>query len=130
MPSETGERPLGELLGDLVRETNSLVRAEVQLAKTEITEKATEAAKDAGLVGAGAVVAHAGFLAILAGIIIALGEVMPIWAAALIIGVIIAGVGSFLAQKGLVALKRLDVAPRETVQTIKEDKLWAQQQMR
>jgi hypothetical protein len=125
-----GERSLGELFGDLAQQTTTLVRDEVRLATTEMTHKATEAGKDVGLIAGGAAVAHAGALAVIAGLIIALAQVIAAWLAALIVGVVIAGVGYALAQKGLTALKRLDPVPRATVQTLKEDKLWAQSQLK
>jgi hypothetical protein len=53
---------------------------------------------------------------------------MEWWASALLIGMIVAGLGGFLVWKGLDALKRLDLAPRETLQTLKEDKQWIQGQ--
>jgi hypothetical protein len=42
----------------------------------------------------------------------------------------VAGVGYFLVQKGLKALKRENLAPRQTIQTLKEDAEWAKEQVR
>ena len=54
---------------------------------------------------------------------------MPWWLAALIVGVIVAAVGGVMVQRGLAALKRVDLAPRQTMQTLKEDTQWAKEQM-
>ncbi len=130
MQERSDERSLGELFADLASETGNLVRQEVQLAKTEMTNKVTSAGKDVGLVGAGGALAYAGLLAVLGGIILGLGRIMPLWASALLVGVIVLGVGYMLVQKGLTALKRIDPTPRETIQTLKEDAQMVKEQTR
>ena len=124
------ERSLGELFSELAQETSTLVRQEVQLAKTEMSQKASRVGKDVGFLAAGGAVAYAGLLAILAGVIVLLGQVIPMWLAALLVGLVVAGVGYFLVRKGLDALKREDFAPRQTIETLKEDQQWAKDQMR
>ena len=123
------ERSLGELFGDLSREVSTLVRAEANLARTEITQKASKVGKDVGMLAAGGAVAYAGLLAILATIIILLAKAgLDWWASTLLVGVVVAGTGGFLVQRGLQALKHEDLAPRQTVETIKEDAQWARRQ--
>jgi len=127
-PRET--RSLGELFADLSRETTTLVRQEINLATTEMTHKATRVGKDVGFLAVGGAVIYAGFLAIMAALILILAHWMPWWVSALIVGGVIAGVGYGLVQKGLAALKQEDVAPRETLQTVKENVEWAKEQTR
>jgi len=79
---------------------------------------------------AGGAVAYAGLLALLAAIIIMLSEVMPLWASALLVGVVVLAVGGYLVYSGLNALKREDLAPRQTIETLKEDAQWAREQTR
>jgi len=71
------ERSLGDLFGDLSRETSALVRHEVELARTELGQKASQVGKDVGALAVGGAIAYAGFLAILAAIIVALSAVIP-----------------------------------------------------
>lgn len=130
MIGDREERSLGELFAELSRETSTLVRQEVDLAKTELQTKASKVGKDVAYIGAGAAVAYAGFLAIVAAVIILLAAVIPWWIAALLVGVIVAGVGYYLIQQGLAALRRVDVAPRETIETMKENAQWAREQTR
>jgi hypothetical protein len=106
------------------------VRQEVQLAKTEMTQKVTSAGKDAGMIGAGGALAYAGLLAVLAAVIIGLGQLIPMWLSALIVGLVVIGVGYMLVQQGLNALKRIDPTPRQTMETLKEDTEWAKEQTR
>ena len=127
---ERDERSLGALFSELAQETTTLVRQEVQLAKTEMSQKATRVGKDVGFLAAGGAVAYAGFLAVLAGIIVLLGQVIPMWLSALLIGLVVAGVGYFLVRRGLDALKQEDLAPRQTIETLKEDGQWAKDQTR
>ena len=124
------DRSLGELFSELAQDTSTLVRQEMTLAKTEMSQKASRLGKDVGFLAAGGAVAYAGLLAVLAGIIVLLGQVIPMWLSALLVGLVVAGVGYFLVRKGLEALKREDLAPRQTIETIKEDQQWAKDQTR
>ena len=125
------ERSLGDLFGDLTREMGTLVRQEVELAKTEMTQKASQTGKNVASMVAGGAVAYAGFLAILAGIIIGIASLgVPWWLSALIVGLVVGGVGYFLIQKGRDALKQESLAPRQTINTLKEDAQWAKEQVK
>ena len=124
------DRSLGELFSELAQDTSTLVRKEVQLAKIEMSQKASRVGKDVGFLAVGGAVAYAGLLAVLAGVIVLLGQVIPMWLSALLVGLVVAGVGYFLVRRGLDALKREDLAPRQTIETLKEDQQWAKDQMR
>jgi Flp pilus assembly protein TadB len=128
MEQPKDERSVGELLSDLTRELSTLFRQEVTLAKTEMTQKASKAGKDVAFLAVGGAVAYAGFLAILAGVILVLGLVLPWWASALIVGVVVAIIGYVLIHKGQTALKQIDLTPQETAETLKEDKQWLKEQ--
>lgn len=121
MQTETHDRSLGELFGDLSRETSTLVRQEVTLAKTELTQTASKVGKDIGFLVVGGAVAYAGVLVLLAAAVLVLAIVLPAWLAALIVGLVVAGIGYGLVRRGLAALKSVDMAPRQTIETLKED---------
>ncbi len=118
------DRSIGELFGDLARELGTLVRQEIQLAKVEMSEKAAQAGKDAGMVAAGGTLAHAGLLAVIAGIILAIGTLIPLWVSALLVGVVVLAIGAVLSMNRLRAMKRIDPAPRQTIETLKENARW------
>ena len=124
------DRSLGELFSELAQDTSTLVRKEVQLAKTEMSQKASRVGKDLGFLAAGAALAYAGLLAVLAGVIVLVGQVIPMWLSALLVGLVVAAVGYFLVRRGLEALEREDLAPRQTIETLKEDGQWAKDQRR
>jgi putative superfamily III holin-X len=81
------------LLSRLFSDFTALLRNEIALAKAELSESSTRA--KAGLAALIAAIATvlAGALALVAAIIIALAKVMEPWLAALIVGVVITGVG-------------------------------------
>lgn len=124
------DQSLGELFAELTRQIATLVRQEAALARAEISQKASRIGKHVGLLAAGGAVAYAGLLAIVAAVIIILAQHTGLswWASALIVGIVVAGLGAFLAWKGLDALRHEDLAPRQTLETLKEDKQWIQGQ--
>ena len=125
----TEERPLGELFSDLVTETTTLVRNEVALAKVEITQKATKVGRNIGSLVVGGAIAYAALLALGAATIMLLSMAMPGWVAALIVGLIVAGVAWLLISKAVTELKRTELTPQETVESLKEDAQWIKDQI-
>jgi len=124
------DRSLGELFGALADQAKMLVNQEVALAKAEATEKAKSAGKGVGFLAAGGFVAYAGLLAVIAGIILLVGQWVPMWVSALIIGIIVALIGYLLVQKGLNNLKAENLKPRQTAGSLRENKEWLQEQAR
>lgn len=130
MANISDDRSLGELFTDLSRKTTMLVRQEIELAKTEMTEKITEAGKNIGFLVIGGAVLYTGLIFILAALAILLADYMSDWLAALIVGLIVAVIGVVLVQRGRTALKQTTLAPEKTIETLKEDKEWVQQQVK
>lgn len=122
-------RSLGALFSELAHETGTLVRKEVQLAKVEMTQKARVAGRDAALVAGGGAIVALGAMALTAALILAIGILLPLWASALIVGLAVSMTGSVLVVLGIRALKGLDPAPRQTIETLEEDKQWLRQQV-
>jgi uncharacterized membrane protein YqjE len=127
-PTQATDRSLGDLFTELTSEMTTLVRQEVDLAKEEMSRKAANVGKDVGFLAAGAAVGYAGLLAIVAAVVIIVAHVMPWWLAALIVGLVVAGIGGFLVYRGLQNLKSVSLAPTATLETLKEDKQWASDQ--
>lgn len=125
-----GEPSLGELFSELTRETTDLVRQEVDLAKTELSAKASRVGRDVGYLAIGGVVAYIGALCLVATVILALIQlgVTP-WLSALLVGIVIAAIGAVLVWNGLEALKRTNLVPEQTLETLKGDAEWTKHQM-
>lgn len=124
------DRSIGELFGDLTRELTTLVRKEIELARVELSAKAGRIGTRLAMVVLGAVVALAGLLVIVAAVVLMVInlDIMPEWAATLLVGVIVLAIGGFLAQRALSALRQENLAPTETVRTLKENAEWAKGQ--
>jgi hypothetical protein len=123
MPELRQERSIGELFGQLSQDMTLLVRQEVQLARSEMSEKVSRLTANLVSVIAGGFVAYIGALALVAALILALHDLAQIspWVSALIVGVVLAGAGYAMLHRGLAELKRVDLAPRRTVENIKDD---------
>jgi len=131
MQQTNNERSLGELFGDLARDMGTLVSQELALARTELTEKASQVGKDVAMLAVGGLVVYAGLLAIIAAVIVLIADRgVPLWVSALIVGLVVAGIGYLLVQRGISALRRQDFAPRQTIQSLKDDTQWAKEQIR
>ncbi len=123
------EPTLGDLFSDLSAQASLLARQEVQLAKVEMSEKVSQAGREIALIVVGGGMVYAALLAVVAGIILGLGLLIPYWAAALLVGVAFAIVGGAVAWTGVQALKNINLAPTQTIETLKEDKEWLARQM-
>ena len=123
MPELRQERSLGELFGQLSQDMTMLVRQEVQLARAEMSEKLSRLTTNLVSVVAGGFVAYVGALALVAALILALNDLANIspWVSALIVGAVLAIAGYAMLRRGLGELKRVDLAPRRTVENIKDD---------
>src|SRR4051812_15478766 len=100
-PSD-GDKPLGELVQDLSRQTSTLIRQEMRLAQAELTEKGRHAGKGAGMFGGAGVIALYGVGALIAAAILGLATVLEPWIAAAAIGaglLLIAGILALTGKK-------------------------------
>jgi len=133
------ERSLGDLFSELAAETSTLVRQEVALAQTEITAKATSVGKNVGFLVAGGAVGYTALLVILAAVVIGLTQLISYlsgwqlitsaWIAAAIVGLVVGTVAYILVTSALAKLKDMELTPRQTVETLKEDAEWLKNQV-
>ncbi|WP_244237783.1 phage holin family protein [Corallococcus llansteffanensis] len=126
---QLGEQPLGSLVSEFLEQGRHLLRAEFTLARTEMRSEAKKAAAGGGMLAAGGVVLFLGAMALVAFLVIALAGVMPLWASALLVTVLLIASGVGIAMVGAKRLKAVH-APRKTIQTLKEDSQWASTTMR
>jgi len=129
-PRVKPERSLGTLLSDITGETVELVRQELALFKTELQEKLTTAGIGAALLGAGALVAYSGWVFLLLAAVFALALVLPAWAAALIVGVLVVAIGGVLALVGKSRMRADALAPERTMRSLREDQAWIKERFR
>ena len=120
-PQQKEDRSLGELLGQLSQDTLTLVRQELTLAKTEMSQKLANVTKNIGMLAAGGALAYAGVLTVVASIVLLLVHLgMSAWLAALLVGVVVTGIGGALVMKGISAMRSADLTPHQTLDSLKE----------
>ena len=129
-PRVKPERSLGTLLSDITGETVELVRQELSLFKAELQEKLSKAGIGAALLGAAALVAYSGWLFLLLAAVYALALVVPPWAAALIVGVLVLAIGGVLALVGKSRMRADALAPERTMRSLREDQAWIKERFR
>jgi hypothetical protein len=119
------DRSLGELFSDLSQQTADLIRQEMRLAKAEVGEKLSGAARQAAMIGVGAAFGLVAVMAAAAAIALLLIElgVAP-WLSAVITAALMALTAYLLAQSGLSALRSRNIAPVETMHSLKETTQW------
>ena len=122
-PSEAHQRAdnasLGELLGDVTRDLSTLMRQEVELAKAELKQSATKAGKGSGMLAGAGVAGHFVLLFLSLGLMFALGALMPLGWAALIVAVVWGIIAAVLASIGRKELKQVKGLP-QTGETLSE----------
>lgn len=124
------ERPLTTLFSELTQETISLFRKEIQLARSELTDKARQAGRGAAEIAAGAVLLLVALGALAAAAILGLAQVMQPWLAALIVGGGLALVGGIVVASGLANVRTGNLAPRRTMDSLRDNTRWAKEQLR
>jgi Putative Actinobacterial Holin-X, holin superfamily III len=116
------DKPLGELVQDLSRQTSTLIRQEMRLAQAELAEKGRHAGKGAGMFGGAGLIALYGVGALVAAAILGLATVLEPWIAAAAIGAGLLLVAGVLALTGK---KELDEAtpprPEQALDSVQRD---------
>src|SRR3982750_1144199 len=115
----TSERPISSVLSDIVNNVQDIVRAELRLAKTEISEQAVKARPGGMWCGAGALLLTFSVLFLLLAGVFALRLVVPDWAAALIVGAVVAALAALCLGVGVQKFKSVRAVPK-TAASLKE----------
>ena len=133
LDGSNGRRSIGALLRDLAEGSAMLVRGEVRLARIETGAAIAGVGKGTAFVATGAVLALLGSLSVLAGVVLLIGDQwLPAdlyWVAALIVLLISGAIAAWFAKRGMALLSPSQLAPNETVTTLKEDKEWLKQRL-
>jgi hypothetical protein len=130
---QNGQSPsLGVLLRDLAEGSSSLIRQEVRLARLELSEVLVAVTTGTIHIVAGSVLLLLGVLSVLVGLILLGGDQWlrdRYWLAALITFVLAGGLALWFVSRGTSLLSPRQLAPEQTVATLKEDTAWLKQQL-
>jgi Flp pilus assembly protein TadB len=112
---------IGELMSQLSTQTSRLVRDEMRLAQKELQQSVKHAGIGAGLISAAGLLAILGVMTLIAAAVAALALVLPVWAAAVIVAVVLfvaAGVAALFSRK-----QAEEIAPpvTESAESVKAD---------
>jgi len=127
---EPAARSTSDILRDVVRDVQELLRSEVRLAKAEVSEQANRAKSAGGFIGGAAVAGLFAGMCFIAACIGLLAMAMPVWAASLIMAVVLGAPAAVLYARGKDRLRNFHAVPEQTVETIKEDVAWVKQRTR
>jgi uncharacterized membrane protein YqjE len=122
------ERSIADVLQDIMRDVQEIVRSEVRLAKTELREEAIKAKTAAGLLGAAAITALFAAFFVLLAVVYALTLVMAGWAAALLVGIGLTVLATVMVMAGLSRFKQIQATPARAMDSMKENVEWVKQQ--
>ena len=122
MNSTPTDASLGELVSAVSAQTSRLVRDEMRLAQAEMTVKGKKAGLGAGLFGGAGLMSIFGLACFISAAALALSLVLPAWAAALIVGVLlfaVAGVAAMIGKREV--SEATPPVPEEAVASVKQD---------
>jgi uncharacterized membrane protein YqjE len=126
-------RRLTTLLRDLAEGGIELVKHEARLTSIELGTLVRRVGTASGLVAIGGVLVLVGALAVLTGIIMLFADQWVhdrYWLAALIVFAMTATASLWLARHASAFLSTKELAPDETLATLKEDRTWLKRQLK
>lgn len=116
------KRSLFELIGELPNQVSELVHREIELVKAEMTAKLKALGSGGGLLAGAVVVLLFMVGVLLTAAVLGLAEVMPGWAAALIVAGVLLIIAVVLGLIGYRILKRgIPPVPNETIDSLQRD---------
>jgi hypothetical protein len=110
------------LVRQAAEQVSTLVRDELRLAQAEIVEKGRHAAVGVGMFGGAGVTVLYGIGALVAAAGLALALVMPGWAAALVVAVVLFAVAGVQVLTGRRHMRQIPpLKPEQTINSVKAD---------
>lgn len=123
-------RTISNVLQDILRNLQDMVRSEIRLARVEIRDEIGQTLSSGVWIAAGAISAVSAWIFLLWTLVYALATRMPLWAATLVVAVVMAGAAAVLVRVGIQKIKRVQPIPARTVESLKENLEWMKQQTR
>lgn len=121
-PPTDPEAPLGALVHQLTTQVPELIRSEIRLAQAELADTGKSLGKGVGAFGAAGLLALYAVGCLLTAAIAALALAVPVWAAALIVGLVLLAAA---AAGGVTGKKAVDqatpAAPERAMAGLKDD---------
>ncbi|MFC7515996.1 MULTISPECIES: phage holin family protein [Oxalobacteraceae] len=133
MMIDKSDKSLAALLSDLTRDMVDLVRQEIALARAEMSTKIGSAQAALTSVAIGAAILLAGLFIILLAVVKGVEMILPPsvapWLAPLIVGAVVVVIGYVMLKGGSSKLTAENLMPNKTMDSLKRDKIVAQEKM-
>lgn len=127
-PIDEPDKSVGDLVAELTEDFGSLVQSHVELAKEEILAEVKEAARGALLLGGSALVGGIALLIVSFAAAWGLAELIDsVWLGFLLVGLVWAVIAGVLFMNGRRTIGDVQ-PPKETIETLEEDKRWLAEQ--
>jgi uncharacterized membrane protein YqjE len=123
----TEARSVSDVFQDILRNLQEMVRSEIRLAKVEIRGEVKQAVSSGVWIAAGGVGAMSAWIFLLWALAYALATRMSMWAATLIVALVMAASAAALIMGGIRRAKRIHPIPERTVESVKENLEWMKQ---
>ena len=133
MMIDKSDKSLAALLSDLTRDMVDLVRQEIALARAEMSTKIGSAQAALTSVAIGAAILLAGLFIILLAVVKGVEMMLPPsvapWLAPLLVGAVVIVIGYVMLKGGSSKLTAENLMPNKTMDSLKRDKIVAQEKM-
>ncbi len=129
-PNQSNPEGLGSLVTGIVEDLQGIVRGEVLLAKTELKEDVSILGKAAASLVAGALIGLVGFIFLMLAVTYLINTQLEMWLSAGIVAVALLLIAGILVMSGKKAMSAASLKPDETIDSLKEDQEWANQQIK
>ncbi|HLE00991.1 MAG TPA: phage holin family protein [Bdellovibrionota bacterium] len=124
---EKGERSVRGSMRDFVTDFTGLLNKQIELAKSEMNDKIDQAQNGIVSIITGGAILFFGVQILLAAAVVGLSYAMPLWASALIIGLVVTVIGLVLYNRGRKALKAGNLKPEQTIESLDRDRISAKE---
>jgi len=136
-PSNTTDRSVSSIVGDLWLHTERLLDQELKLLRADVDSRTVQARNDLIELSLAGGVAYTGALALVTALILALAKHMDAWLAALIVGAVAMVLGYAMFKHSTHKLAQRDLVPRRSVENVEttaheivQARPWAHEQTR
>ncbi len=116
-----GDWPVTNLLRELGRESQALLRGEAQLLRAEMSEKVAQAERGVASMVSGTAVLLTGVILLFSAAALALSLVMTSWVAFLIVGAVAAIIGGAMIAAGKKRVEPHNLKPNRSIDEAKAD---------
>ena len=121
------QRSVTDVFQDILQNLQEMVRSEIRLAKVEIRGEVKQAASSGVWMAAGGVAAMGAAIFVAWALAYALATRMPMWAATLIVALLMATAAAALIMGGIRRARRIQPTPERTMASVKENLEWMKQ---